>query len=174
MGLLGPVIDTANIFMKNIWLVKRDWDQPLLEDEIRKWRKFVFSLRNAENPHSKGTGPLTSELTDAEQFLIRKAQARKFSEDFKRLERSISWKFIPPRSPNFGGLWESCVKFVKYHLRRVVGNARLTYEELSTALAQIEAVLKSRPISPLSSDPNDYQDLTPGHFFNCASFVRHS
>ncbi|GFY60027.1 integrase catalytic domain-containing protein [Trichonephila inaurata madagascariensis] len=42
MGLLGPVIVTAKLFMKNIWLVKRDWDQPLLEDEIQNWKKFFF------------------------------------------------------------------------------------------------------------------------------------
>ncbi|GFW05424.1 integrase catalytic domain-containing protein [Trichonephila clavipes] len=76
----------------------------------------------------------------------------------------ISWKFIPPRSPNFGGLWQLCVKSVKHHLRRVVGNTRLTYDELSIVLAQIEAVLNSRPILPLSSNPSDYQALTPGHF----------
>lgn len=52
----------------------------------------------------------------------------------------------------------------KYHLRRIVGKARLTYEELSTVLTQIEAVLNSRPISPLSTDPNDLSPLTPAHF----------
>ncbi|GFY67630.1 integrase catalytic domain-containing protein [Trichonephila inaurata madagascariensis] len=35
MGVLGPVIVAAKLFMKNIWLVKRDWDQPLLKDKMR-------------------------------------------------------------------------------------------------------------------------------------------
>lgn len=77
---------------------------------------------------------------------------------------SIKFTFIPPYSPHFGGLWEAGVKSCKFHLRRVVGNANLTYEELSTTLAQIEAVLNSRPISPLSTDPNDLLPLTPAHF----------
>ncbi|GFT75543.1 helitron_like_N domain-containing protein [Trichonephila clavipes] len=44
--------------------------------------------RIANNLHSKRTGPLTSEkLKDAEQCLVRRVQAREFSEDFKKLER---------------------------------------------------------------------------------------
>lgn len=77
---------------------------------------------------------------------------------------SIQFKFIPPYSPHYGGLWEGGVRSCKYHLRRIVGNARLTYEEFSTVLTQIEAVLNSRPLSPMSTDPNDLTPLTPAHF----------
>ncbi|GFX28646.1 integrase catalytic domain-containing protein [Trichonephila clavipes] len=48
----------------------------------------------------------------------------------------ISWNFMPPRAPNFGGLWE----------------------------AGIEGILNSRPITPLSEDIDDLEVLTPGHF----------
>ncbi|GFW37086.1 integrase catalytic domain-containing protein [Trichonephila clavipes] len=77
---------------------------------------------------------------------------------------NIDWNFILPRSPNFGGLWESGVKSFKTHLKRVAGNSKLTLEEFITLLAEIEAVLNSRPLSPLSSDFDDFETLSPGHF----------
>lgn len=76
----------------------------------------------------------------------------------------IVWHFIPPRSPNFGGLWEAGVKSTKQHLYKVAGNLKLTYEQLHTLLTQIEGILNSRPLIPLSEDPNDDSFLTPSHF----------
>ncbi|XP_066261326.1 uncharacterized protein [Euwallacea similis] len=76
----------------------------------------------------------------------------------------IVWHLNPSYSPHFGGLWESAVKSTKFHLKRVVGETRLTYEETYTILTQIEACLNSRPLSPLSDDPNDLTPLTPAHF----------
>ncbi|XP_018375251.1 PREDICTED: uncharacterized protein LOC108769020 [Trachymyrmex cornetzi] len=74
------------------------------------------------------------------------------------------WKFNPPSAPHFGGKWEAGVKSMKHHLLRIVGNTLLTYEEMSTLLAQVEAILNSRPLSPLSNDPDDLLALTSGHF----------
>lgn len=83
----------------------------------------------------------------------------------------INWSFIPPRSPHFGGLWEAGVRQAKYYLHRIVGNASLTFEELSTVFTQIEACMNSRPLSPLSNDPQDLSPLTPGHFLVGESLV---
>lgn len=74
----------------------------------------------------------------------------------------IEWR---ERSPHFGGLWEAAVKSAKTHLCRVVGDVKLTFEELSTVLTQIEACLNSRPLVPVNvPDEDGIEVLTPGHF----------
>ena len=91
--------------------------------------------------------------------------------------QSIEWRFIPQHAPHFGGLWEAAVKSMKTHLRRVLGSVRLTYEELSTVLVQIEACLNSRPLVPLPADDKPFQIhplymQIPSHCLNagnCAS-----
>ena len=76
----------------------------------------------------------------------------------------IEWSFIPPRAPHFGGLWEAAVRSFKSHFKRVIGEAKLTYEEFSTVACSIEACLNSRPLSPMSADAQDPLALTPAHF----------
>lgn len=78
--------------------------------------------------------------------------------------RNIVWKFIPEHGPHFGGLWEAAVKSAKYHLKRVMGNVKLDFEELTTVLTQIEACLNSRPLTPLYTADDGVEALTPGHF----------
>ncbi|XP_063912652.1 uncharacterized protein LOC135129430 [Zophobas morio] len=70
----------------------------------------------------------------------------------------INWQFIPPHVPHMGGIWEAAIKSVKGHLKRILGNALLNYEEMNTILIMIEA------FTPLSNHPNDLSALTPAHF----------
>ena len=80
------------------------------------------------------------------------------------LTHRIHWDTIPERAPHFGELWEAAVKAAKFHLKRIVGTQRLTFEELTTISCQIEACLNSRPLTVITSHDSDgISTLTPGH-----------
>lgn len=84
----------------------------------------------------------------------------------------INWHFYPPGAPHFGGLHEAAVKSAKFHLRRVMATASLTYEELNTLVKQVEAVLNSRPLcTKQTSNDDEIFILTPGHFLIGRSLV---
>ncbi|XP_041631498.2 uncharacterized protein [Drosophila kikkawai] len=84
------------------------------------------------------------------------------------LTDSIEWRFIPPRSPHFGGLWEAAVKTAKYHFYRSVGPAILPADDLRTLVCHIAAIINSRPLVSLSEHPGDLDVLTPAHFLGTA------
>lgn len=58
-------------------------------------------------------------------------------------EQDVERRFNPPSVPHFGGIYEADIRSVKSHLKRIVGDQVLTYEEFYTILVQIEAVLNS-------------------------------
>lgn len=109
----------------------------------------------------KGARNKLTELHDLLSSRDHQSKVHKFS-----AQHGIEFHFIPSYSPTFGGVWEAAVKSTKYHLKRTLQGALLTYyEQITTVLAEIECVLNSRPLIPLSSsDVNDYSYLTPGHF----------
>ncbi|GFX85317.1 uncharacterized protein TNCV_3606201 [Trichonephila clavipes] len=113
---------------------------------------------NCSAIHIEIVSDLTSDafIATLKDFLV--------AEQVSYLLRGIEWKFIPPRAPSFGDLWEASVKSIKYHLRRVVSGSNLTYDEFLTVCIQIEGILNSRPLCPLSSNSDDLNALTPAHF----------
>ena len=54
---------------------------------------------------------------------------------------------------------------MKTLLRKLVGNYRLTFEELTNVLTEVEATLNSQPLLPVHSTSPDGSDvITAGHF----------
>ena len=85
----------------------------------------------------------------------------------------FKWSFIPPYAPHMGGIWEAAVKSMKSHLKKLSTNISYTYEEFSTLLARIEAILNSRPLSTVSDNTSEILPLTPGHFLRGAPITAH-
>ncbi|XP_050356528.1 uncharacterized protein LOC126777526 [Nymphalis io] len=131
---------------------------------IAAFRRFVSRRGHCQDLYSdNGTNFVGAEKQLNEMF--HNARSELPSEISRLLTfENTRWHFIPPHAPNFGGLWEAGVRSVKTHLRKVIGDSTLTYEELSTVLTQVEACLNSRPLSVLCDDINDLLPLTPGHF----------
>ena len=76
--------------------------------------------------------------------------------------KAIQWNFILEKAPWWGGYYERMVKLVKRSLRKVLGNARLTYEDLLTVVTEVEGVLNSRPITYVYAEDTE-EPLTPSH-----------
>lgn len=131
---------------------------------IAAFRRFTSRRGHCQDLYSdNGTNFVGAEKELRDMFDKAKSELPQEIEQALTL-KNTKWHFIPPHAPNFGGLWEAGVRCVKSHLKKVIGDSTLTFEELSTLLSQVEACLNSRPISLLSDDPNDPLPLTPGHF----------
>lgn len=56
---------------------------------------------------------------------------------------SVFCLFIVSHAPHFCGLWEAAVKKAKLHLKQIVGETSLTFEELTTVFCQNKLILNS-------------------------------
>lgn len=77
---------------------------------------------------------------------------------------NIEWKFSPEHSAHFEGIWEAGVKLMKDYLKHVLGNTKLSHENFSNVLVQVESILNSRPLGPSSFDLSDLLHITPANF----------
>ncbi|XP_073713144.1 uncharacterized protein [Misgurnus anguillicaudatus] len=76
-------------------------------------------------------------------------------------EKGINWTFNPPGASHHGGIWERLIRSIRQVLYSVLKQQTLDDEGLQTVLCEVEAILNSRPITTVSTDPQDLHPLTP-------------
>ena len=74
----------------------------------------------------------------------------------------VQWVFNLPKAPWWGGFFERLIQSTKRCLRKIIGQASFSYDELLTTVIEVEGVLNSRPLSYVSVDDLD-EPLTPSH-----------
>ena len=74
----------------------------------------------------------------------------------------IQWKFNLPKAPWWGGIFERLIRSTKRCLCKIIGKAKFTYDELLTAVIEVEGVLNSRPLTYVSTTDLE-EPLTPSH-----------
>ena len=79
------------------------------------------------------------------------------------LQKEVQWYFNPPGASHMGGVWERQIRSVRAVLRGVLAQQMLDDEGLVTLMTLVESIIKSRPITKLSSDPQDATPLTLNH-----------
>ena len=74
----------------------------------------------------------------------------------------IKWSYNLEKAPWWRGFYERLVKSLKRCLKKTIGRAKLSYDELVTVVIEVEMVLNCRPISYVSSEDLE-EPLTPAH-----------
>ena len=125
-------------------------------------RRFIARRGLCDNIYSDNGTNVVGVEKELKETILERESAENIS-NFAT-QQGINFHFIPPCSPRMGGIWEAGVKTMKFHLRRVARNVKLTFEEFYTLICRVEAVLNSRLLCPMPNNPDNLQVLTPGHF----------
>ena len=78
--------------------------------------------------------------------------------------KGTTWLFNAPHAPHMGGVWERMIGVTRRILDSMLLDCKrvaLTHEVLVTFMAEARAIINSRPLTPVSSDPECTEILTP-------------
>ncbi|XP_056430806.1 uncharacterized protein LOC130369492 [Hyla sarda] len=79
-------------------------------------------------------------------------------------DKGCTWLFNTPHSSHMGGAWERLIGVARRILDAMLLQSKpthLTHETLSTFMAEVMAIINSRPLVPISTDPDNPTVLTP-------------
>ncbi|GFX56259.1 integrase catalytic domain-containing protein [Trichonephila clavipes] len=124
-------------------------------------RRFLARIGNCKVIYSDNARTFKAAETELAYFsnILKDSEFQNFVAD-----KGIHWKFIVERAPWWGGFYECLVKTIKNPLRKILGRALLTFEELSTILSEVEVIVNHRPLTYVENVPGEPEPLTPAHF----------
>lgn len=188
-GFLSPFIIQSKIIFQNVHRSGVEWNCRIQSDEHTQWMSWLRDLRHLSSlsiprfyvNSSKWAAcyPCTQcivnpfnniecdNIVDKQLHIFFYASTKAYAAGVLRddgLVRGVDGRFIPPSAPEMGGSWERMIRTVKSSLKVVLKERAPHPDTLLTLLAEVEALVNSRPITHVSVDPNYPEALTPNHF----------
>ncbi|XP_070067107.1 uncharacterized protein [Drosophila virilis] len=105
-----------------------------------------------------------SYLCVLKSFAARRGCPRRMLALIERQYPELEFTFIPPGSPHMERSWERMVRSTKSILSEILPPSGLREEVLRAALADVESVLNSRPLTYVPFETSEFEPLTPNHF----------
>ena len=78
-------------------------------------------------------------------------------------QNEIRWEFNPPQASNMGGIWERMIRSIRKIMHALLSEQKVSDESFVTVLTEVEAIINSRLLTPVSVDPASNEPLTPNH-----------
>jgi len=175
LDYLGPVFIKEDKIITKMWIclftclavraVHLEWVRSLSAEH------FLLCLRRFM---AKRGRPEMIISDNAAQFKLVKSvvdeQWRELTRDEELISylsnSGIKWQFTTALAPWQGGFFERLVGLVKRALRKGIGSKRLTLDQFVVVLAEVEAVVNTRPLTYVYEDFKSGFTLTPAHFLN--------
>ena len=129
---------------------------------INALRRF-FALRGpATSLHSDCGTNFVGACNEFRQFYQIEANLKKVQSFL--VTRDCTWNFNPPHASHMGGVWERLIGICRSILNSILAQYKvhkLTHETLTTFLTEVVAIVNSRPLVPVSTDPECPFNLSP-------------
>ena len=135
---------------------------------------FLMALRRFLA--ARGSSTKTIYCDNGTNFIGARSELKRGLERLRRREicnklspRGIAFRHSPPLASHQGGVWKAILRLVKKAMDALLTDKyyrKLSDEGLWTLLKEIEYMLNCRPLTRVSSDPEDFRALSPMTLLN--------
>ena len=127
--------------------------------------RFLLALRKFYNRNSTVTEFFSDNASSfkkaAEEIkFLFQAASSEATQNFLG-QKGLTWRWNVARAPWRNGHTERLFGVLKPPLRKIIGQNVLPFAEFDCVLSDLEKIINDRPLTTVSTDPNEPQALTP-------------
>ncbi|XP_069109452.1 uncharacterized protein [Argopecten irradians] len=148
----------------HIEVVEEDMSTSSFINALRRFiaiRGNVKELRSDRGTNFVGAAHIFKDMNKMQVVNVEDEPMKEFLKN-----SDLVWKFNPPHSSHMGGVWERMIGMARKILDAMLmtdnlTSRNLTHEVLVTLMAEVSAIMNSRPVAGISTDPEAPHIMSP-------------